>query len=146
VLDRCLVTERKQSYPSDSSEEQWALIEPLLPAVNKGGRPEKHPRRAIVDAILYVVGTGCAWRQLPADFPPWHRVLIFRPVGTGQGHRADPARRTCNFGCRTAVTRAKCWLPPGTGPATAAINTMTRRIARSGPATRQQRRIFPTTS
>jgi transposase len=72
-----LVTERKQSYPSDTSEEQWALIEPLLPAVNKGGRPEKHPRRAIVDAILYVVRTGCAWRQLPADFPPWQTVYWY---------------------------------------------------------------------
>jgi transposase len=72
-----LVTERKQCYPSDTSEEQWALIEPLLPAVNKGGRPEKHPRRAIVDAILYVVRTGCAWRQLPADFPPWQTVYWY---------------------------------------------------------------------
>jgi transposase len=62
---------RTGRYPSDTSDEQWALIEPLLPAVNTGGRPEKHPRRATVDAILYVVRTGCAWRQLPADFPPW---------------------------------------------------------------------------
>ena len=42
-----------------------------------GGRPEKHPRRAIVDAILYVVRTGCAWRQLPADFPPWQTVYWY---------------------------------------------------------------------
>jgi transposase len=49
----------------------------LLPAVNTGGRPEKHPRRAVVDAILYVVRTGCAWRQLPADFPPWQTVYWY---------------------------------------------------------------------
>ena len=42
-----------------------------------GGRPEKHPRRAIVDAILYVVRAGCAWRQLPADFPPWQTVYWY---------------------------------------------------------------------
>jgi transposase len=77
VINRCSVTERKQRYPSDSSDEQWALIEPLLPAVNTGGRPEKHPRRAIVDAILYVVRTGCAWRQLPADYPPWQTVYWY---------------------------------------------------------------------
>ncbi len=65
---------RTGRYPSDTSDEQWALIEPLLPPVKIGGRPEKHPRRAIVDAILYVVRTGCAWRQLPADFPPWQTV------------------------------------------------------------------------
>jgi transposase len=68
---------RPQRYPSDTSDEQWAVIEPLLPQVNTGGRPEKHPRRAIVDAILYVVRTGCAWRQLPADFPPWQTVYWY---------------------------------------------------------------------
>ena len=69
--------DRPRRYPSDTSDEQWALIEPLLPAVNTGGRPEKHPRRAVVDAILYVVRTGCAWRQLPADFPPWQTVYWY---------------------------------------------------------------------
>jgi Putative transposase of IS4/5 family (DUF4096) len=47
-----------QPVPSDTSDEQWALIQPLLPEVKTGGRPEKHPRRALVDAILYVVRTG----------------------------------------------------------------------------------------
>jgi transposase len=56
---------------------QWAPIEPLLPVPNTGGRPEKHPRRDIVDAILYVVRTGCAWRQLPVDFPPWQTVYWY---------------------------------------------------------------------
>jgi transposase len=68
---------RRSRYPSDTSDEQWALIEPLLPEVKTGGRPEKHPRRALVDAILYVVRTGCAWRQLPADFPPWQTVYWY---------------------------------------------------------------------
>jgi transposase len=68
---------RTGRYPSDTSDEQWALIEPRLPPVNPGGRAEKHPRRAIVDAILYVVRTGCSWRQLPADFPPWQTVYWY---------------------------------------------------------------------
>jgi transposase len=68
---------RRTRYPSDTSDEQWALIEPLLPQVKTGGRPEKHPRRALVDAVLYVVRTGCAWRQLPADFPPWQTVYWY---------------------------------------------------------------------
>ena len=68
---------RRSRYPSDTSDEQWALIEPLLPEVKTGGRPEKHPRRALVDAILYAVRTGCAWRQLPADFPPWQTVYWY---------------------------------------------------------------------
>ena len=63
--------------PPDLTDEQWALIEPLLPPANTGGRPEKHPRRDVVDAILYVVRTGCSWRHLPVDFPPWQkRVLV----------------------------------------------------------------------
>jgi len=69
--------DRPRRYPSDTSDEQWALIEPLLPPVSTGGRPEKHPRRAVVDAILYVVRTGCAWRQLPTDFPPWQTVYWY---------------------------------------------------------------------
>ena len=55
----------------DTSDEQWVLIEPLLPEVRTGGRPDKHPRRALGDVILSVVRTGCAWRQLPAGFPLW---------------------------------------------------------------------------
>lgn len=71
---------RQRQYPSDLTEEQWAVVEPLLPEPTRhprGGRREKHPRRAVVDAILYVVRTGCSWRQLPADFPPWQTVYWY---------------------------------------------------------------------
>jgi transposase len=64
----------KTRYPSDLTDAQWALVEPLLSAAKPGGRAEAHPRREVVSAILYVVRTGCAWRQLPADFPPWETV------------------------------------------------------------------------
>jgi len=68
---------RERRYPSDLTDQQWKLVEALLPAVKTAGRPEKHPRRALVDAILYVVRTGCSWRQLPADFPPWQTVYWY---------------------------------------------------------------------
>jgi transposase len=68
---------RMSCYPSDLTDEEWALVEPLLPPPGEDGRPEKHPRRAVVDAILYVVRTGCSWRQLPADFPPWQTVYWY---------------------------------------------------------------------
>ena len=67
----------RDRYPSDLSDEQWAVIEPLLPPPSTGGRPEKHPRREIVNAILYVLRTGCAWRMLPHDFPPWQTVYWY---------------------------------------------------------------------
>jgi transposase len=66
--------DRSRRYPSDLTDKQWALVEPMLPLPKWMGRPEKHQRRVIVDAILYVVRTGCAWRYLPADFPPWQTV------------------------------------------------------------------------
>jgi transposase len=61
-------------YSSSVTDAQWAILEPLLPApgstAGRGGRPEKHCRRAIVDAILYIAGGGIPWRQLPMEFPP----------------------------------------------------------------------------
>jgi transposase len=59
------------------TDKQWALIAPLLPPPNLDGRHEKHPRREIVNAIFYVLRTGGAWRQLPADFPPWQTVYWY---------------------------------------------------------------------
>jgi putative transposase len=61
------------NYPSDLRDEQWQLIRPCLPKRSKRGRPPVD-RREIVDAILYVVRTGCQWRQLPLDFPKWKTV------------------------------------------------------------------------
>jgi transposase len=60
---------RTQTYPSDITDGQWALIEPHLP-VYPGGRPRKTDLRAVVDAIFYILRTGCQWRYLPKDFPP----------------------------------------------------------------------------
>ena len=65
---------RRPGYPTDLTDEQWALIEPLLPPPSTDGRPEKHPHREIVNAISYVLRTGCAWRMLPRDLPPWQTV------------------------------------------------------------------------
>lgn len=67
----------RRGYPSDLTDAQWALIEALLPEPNTDGRREKHPRREIVNAILYVVRSGCPWRYLPADLPPWQTVYWY---------------------------------------------------------------------
>jgi transposase len=65
-----------ERYPSDLTDQQWVLIEPMVP-VRPGGRPAIHSRRRIVEAILYVNRTGCSWRQLPHDFPPWDTVYWY---------------------------------------------------------------------
>jgi transposase len=72
---------RRRRYPSDTTDAQWALIDPLLPdpawLAGSGGRPEAHCRRVIVDAIFYLVDNGIKWRALPADFPPWSTVYNY---------------------------------------------------------------------
>ena len=65
-------------YPSDLRDAQWVRLEPLLKEPrgerHAGGRPRKYELRRVVDAMLYVVKTGCQWRQMPANFPPWQSV------------------------------------------------------------------------
>lgn len=72
---------RRRRYPSDTTNAEWQLIEPLLPRpaceTKAGGRPERWPRREIIDAIRYVVDNGVKWRALPADYPPWETVYGF---------------------------------------------------------------------
>jgi transposase len=56
------------------TDDQWEIIEPMLPLIKEPGRVPVHPFREIVDAILYIDRAGCSWRQLPVDFPPWQTV------------------------------------------------------------------------
>ena len=64
-------------YPSDLTDAEWRRLEPLLPPPQPGGRPIKYPRREIVNAILYILRTGAAWRLLPHDFPPYRIVFHY---------------------------------------------------------------------
>src|ERR1039457_3892600 len=68
---------KRPSYPSDLSDEQWKRMERLVPAPKLGGRPVKHDRLAILNAILYLVRSGCAWRLLPHDMPHWKTVYHY---------------------------------------------------------------------
>ena len=62
------------SYPTDLSDAEFRLIEPHLPAANQRGRPRIHDPREILNAVFYVLKSGCPWRLLPRDFPPWSSV------------------------------------------------------------------------
>src|SRR5271166_3211220 len=77
---------RTHHYPSDITDAQWALIEPHIPPVHPGGRPRKTDVRDVLDAILYILRTGCQWRYLPVDFPPkstvWRYFDQWRRDGT----------------------------------------------------------------
>jgi transposase len=68
---RMPMTLGRLAYPSDLTDEQWALLEPLIPAISPEAAYVIHTRREIVNAILYVLRSGCPWRLLPHEFPAW---------------------------------------------------------------------------
>src|SRR6266704_1534449 len=93
-------------YASDTRPGEWAQIAPLLPAPRRLGRPRERDLRTIVDAILYLLWTGCQWRALPREFPPcstvqgyfyrwrddgtWHRINALLVAGPGGQPGIDP--------------------------------------------------------
>jgi putative transposase len=64
----------RRAYQTDLSDAEWSYIEPYLPTPKAPGRPRVHSLREILDAIFYIVRSGCAWRLLPHDFPPWKTI------------------------------------------------------------------------
>ena len=67
----------REPYPTDLTDEQWGLIEPLIPPALPGGRPREADMREVTNAILYLVRNGCTWRALPHDFPRWKTVYNY---------------------------------------------------------------------
>ena len=61
----------RKAYPTELTDEQWGVVRPLLPAAKPGGRPRSVDLREVVNALLDLLRTGCAWRQLPHDLVPW---------------------------------------------------------------------------
>ena len=94
----------RQGYSTDLNDREWAILEPLLPLQFGCGRPLKWSRREIVNAMLYVLRTGCQWHLLPHDFPPyktvydyyrqWRRSGMWERVNTvlGEGLRIQLGR------------------------------------------------------
>jgi hypothetical protein len=88
-------------YGSDTTDAEWLVMEPLLPPASALGRPRATDLRTVIDAILYIASTGCQWRQLPKDFPPystvqgyfyaWSRGGIFASLTLGNDGLSDDA-------------------------------------------------------
>lgn len=68
---------KRKAYPSDTTDWEWQLIMPHLPTSSGFGRPRLHAWRDIIDAIFYILKTGCQWRSLPGDFPNWRTVYTY---------------------------------------------------------------------
>ena len=72
-------------YASDLTDEEWALIAPLLPSPAKVGRPRRTDLRGLLEAMLYMVSTGCQWRAIPKEFPPYSTVQGYFYAWSRQG-------------------------------------------------------------
>lgn len=68
---------KRKPYPSDVTDDQWALLEPLIPPARPGGRPREVNIREVVNALFYRNRNGCGWRALPHDFPAWKTVYNY---------------------------------------------------------------------
>ena len=127
-------------YPSDMTDPEWALVAPLIRPAKRGGRPRTVDVREVLNAIFYILWTGCQWKALPKDLPPrstvweymdlweWDGTLsrihhvLYVEVGEKAGREASPttaiidsqsARGALKGGPRStrpAMTRARRWL------------------------------------
>ena len=70
---------RTRPYPSDLTDQEWALLEPLLASSERRGRPPKWPAKRLADAVFYLLRSGCAWRMMPREYPPWQSVYYHFP-------------------------------------------------------------------
>lgn len=109
----CACRTRTRQYPSDLTDQQWAVLEPRARAVmaelaRRDGRPMVHELRAMLDAVGYVTRYGIEWRALPADFPPWQAVFAFFDRWSGRGL---PARLVDMLRERIRVARGRNPLP-----------------------------------
>jgi putative transposase len=79
---------KRKAYPSDLKDAEWDLLKPHIPEAKKGGRPRTVEMRDVLDAIFYVLKTGCQWEMLPHDFPPkgtvYHYYNTWRKSGLWQ--------------------------------------------------------------
>ena len=87
----------RKSYPSDLTDEQWEILGPLLPPAKPGGRPRTVDLREVVNGILYLLRSGCPWRMVPHDLPPWQTLYKYFRSWTMDGtwERVSETLRPC---------------------------------------------------
>jgi putative transposase len=76
---------KRKSYPSDLTDAQWAVLEPLIPDAKPGGHPRTTDMRELLNALFYLACEGCSWRALPHDFPPWKTAYNYFRAWTADG-------------------------------------------------------------
>ena len=95
-------------YPSDLTDAEWALVKPLIPPARRGGRPRDINVREVLNAIFYVLSTGCQWKALPKDLPPKSTAHHYFMLWTGTARwSAFTTHFTSQRASRPAVKRAR---------------------------------------
>ncbi len=78
-----VTTRSRLRYPSDLTDEEWALVEPLITPAKRGGNKRTVDVREVVNGLMYVLSTGCQWRAIPKDLPPRSTVHDYLTCGLG---------------------------------------------------------------
>ncbi len=76
---------KRKTYTTDLTDAEWAIMEPLLPPPSKEGKPREVDIREVVNAIIYLLKSGCTWRLLPNDFPKWDTVYYYFRIWKKKG-------------------------------------------------------------
>jgi transposase len=119
---------RTERYPSDLTDAEWAIIEPLVPPARSGGRPRQTDMREVMNGVRYVLRTGCQWRQLPKCFPPRSTVYNYFWEWTRYGV-LDRIHHELLVRCREAEAREA-------SPTAAIIDTQVAKATEKGGAAR----------
>lgn len=114
-------------YPSDLTDAEWALIEPLIPPAKPGGDKRTVNVREVVNALLYVLSTGCQWRAIPKDLPPRSTVHGYFDLWTYDG-TLDRIHHTLYQRCREQAGREA-------SPTAAIIDSQSVKSAEKGGST-----------
>jgi len=125
----------RPKYPSDLTDEQWKVIEPLLPAAEHGGRPRTIDLGAVLDACFYLSRTGCQWDSLPRTYPPKGSVHDYYSAW-----REDGTWQAINDALRALVRRKAGKDPaPSAGAMDSQSSKTTEKGGPSGATTRARR-------
>ena len=124
--NRSKYSRRLDVYPSDLTDAEWALIEPVIPPAKHGGAKRTVDVREIVNGIMHVLGTGCQWRAIPKDLPPRSAVHGYFDLWGWDG-TLDRIHETLTLACREKAEREA-------SPAAAIIDSQSVKSAEKGGA------------
>jgi putative transposase len=114
----------RRPYPSDLTDGEWQVLQPLIPGVRPGGRPRAHADRELIDAMLYVLRGGIAWRALPHEYPPWKTVYHYF-----RGWRLDGGWERMNAQLRTET---RVWAGRSPEPSAAILDSQSAKTTEKG--------------